>query len=150
MQAPLPASWGLSPSKLERQLAAPWDYATPTEPGWNGPTPKARRPGPQPGFTRRWAPKRCGRSGTTARCPVVLTLRRTVFQIRVTAGASGASLPDKADRGIETTLLETKTRLGGRAATTEKDRFLLNQGPHGLYLQGAGTRILRSLGIDPA
>ncbi len=64
------------------------------------------------------------------------------------AGLTAANV--LADRGIETTLLETKTRLGGRAATTEKDRFLLNQGPHGLYLQGAGTRILRSLGIDPA
>jgi phytoene dehydrogenase-like protein len=54
-----------------------------------------------------------------------------------------------ADRGVGTTLLETKTRLGGRAATTEKDGFLLNQGPHGLYLKGAGTRILRSFKIEP-
>ncbi len=38
---------------------------------------------------------------------------------------------------------------GGRARTDERGGYRFNQGPHAVYLQGAGRPILRELGIDP-
>jgi phytoene dehydrogenase-like protein len=38
--------------------------------------------------------------------------------------------------------------VGGRARTENIDGFYFNQGPHALYLGGAGAKILRELGIE--
>lgn len=54
-----------------------------------------------------------------------------------------------ADAGLRTTLLESRARLGGRAASDTRDGFVLNQGPHALYVGGPGMRELRGLGVDP-
>jgi phytoene dehydrogenase-like protein len=54
-----------------------------------------------------------------------------------------------ADAGVTTTLLEAKARFGGRAASDRQDGFVLNQGPHALYMGGAAERELRALGVDP-
>lgn len=37
--------------------------------------------------------------------------------------------------------------MGGRARTENIDGFYFNQGPHALYLAGAGAKILRELGV---
>ena len=52
-----------------------------------------------------------------------------------------------AEGGAETTLLEASAHFGGRAASESKDGFVLNQGPHALYVGGPAARELRSLGI---
>src|SRR5687767_13508932 len=54
-----------------------------------------------------------------------------------------------ADAGVTTTLLEAKAGLGGRAASDRQDGFVLNQGPHALYVGGAAKRELDALGVDP-
>ena len=38
---------------------------------------------------------------------------------------------------------------GGRARTDERNGFKFNQGPHAVYLQGAGRKVMLGLGIDP-
>jgi len=38
---------------------------------------------------------------------------------------------------------------GGRARTDDRNGFKFNQGPHAVYLQGAGRQIMLGLGIDP-
>lgn len=53
-----------------------------------------------------------------------------------------------ADGGVETTLLEASSHLGGRAASERRDGFDLNQGPHALYVGGPGMRELRATGIE--
>ena len=52
-----------------------------------------------------------------------------------------------AEGGAETMLLEASSHLGGRAASEQQDGFVLNQGPHALYVGGPAGRELRSLGI---
>ena len=65
-------------------------------------------------------------------------------------GLAGLAAANRlADRGVRTTVLEARRRLGGRADTDERDGFLLDRGPHALALGGAAYRVLRSLGIDP-
>jgi phytoene dehydrogenase-like protein len=54
-----------------------------------------------------------------------------------------------ADAGVATTLLEAKAGLGGRAASHRQDGFVLNEGPHALYVGGPAMRELTALGIDP-
>ena len=54
-----------------------------------------------------------------------------------------------ADAGLRTTLLEAKASLGGRAASDTQKGFVLNQGPHALYVGGPAMRELRALGVDP-
>lgn len=54
-----------------------------------------------------------------------------------------------AEAGVKTTLYEAKATLGGRAASDERDGFVLNQGPHALYAGGPAMRELKALGIDP-
>lgn len=49
--------------------------------------------------------------------------------------------------GHSVTLLEKSRQLGGRATTQQKEGFLFNQGPHALYIQGAGYAILKELGV---
>ena len=52
--------------------------------------------------------------------------------------------------GVGVTVLEARARPGGRAASDVVDGFVLNQGPHALYLGGPARRALKALGIDPA
>lgn len=52
-----------------------------------------------------------------------------------------------ARAGKKVTVLEKSHQLGGRAATQQKDGFLLNQGPHALYVEGAGRAVLQELGV---
>jgi phytoene dehydrogenase-like protein len=51
--------------------------------------------------------------------------------------------------GVDVTVLEAKSRPGGRAASDVQDGFTLNQGPHALYLGGAARRELKALGLVP-
>src|SRR5690242_17316671 len=53
-----------------------------------------------------------------------------------------------AEGGIETLLLEAGPHLGGRAASEERDGFVLNQGPHALYIGGPAGRLLKEMGIE--
>jgi len=53
-----------------------------------------------------------------------------------------------AEGGIETTLLEAGSHLGGRAASELREGFFLNQGPHALYVGGPALRELRAMGIQ--
>src|SRR3954454_7924913 len=55
-----------------------------------------------------------------------------------------------AEGGVETTLLEAASNLGGRAASEQRAGFYLNQGPHALYAGGPAMRELRAMGIEPA
>jgi phytoene dehydrogenase-like protein len=61
------------------------------------------------------------------------------------AGLTAAIILARAGRSV--TVFEQSTEVGGRARTANVDGFYFNQGPHALYLSGAGARILRELGI---
>ncbi|MEZ5407124.1 MAG: FAD-dependent oxidoreductase [Acidimicrobiales bacterium] len=63
------------------------------------------------------------------------------------AGLVAANL--LADRGQAVALVEARRRLGGRAATDEREGHRFNQGPHALYLAGPGMAVLRRLGVEP-
>src|SRR6478609_4738358 len=52
-----------------------------------------------------------------------------------------------AQEGQNVMVLEQSSAVGGRARTAMLDGFYLNQGPHALYLSGAGTKILKEIGI---
>ena len=54
-----------------------------------------------------------------------------------------------ADAGAEVLVLEARARSGGRAASDDYEGLVLNQGPHALYVGGAGVRGLAELGIRP-
>ena len=64
------------------------------------------------------------------------------------AGLTAAVVVARAGRSV--TVLESRNRLGGRARSDRRGRFLFNQGAHALYLGGAGHRILVELGVEPA
>src|SRR3954463_12807245 len=49
--------------------------------------------------------------------------------------------------GLNVMVLEQSSAIGGRARTSLLNGFYLNQGPHALYLSGAGTKILKEIGI---
>jgi phytoene dehydrogenase-like protein len=53
-----------------------------------------------------------------------------------------------AQGGFETLLLEAGPHLGGRAASEERGGFVLNQGPHALYVGGPAGRELKASGIE--
>jgi phytoene dehydrogenase-like protein len=53
-----------------------------------------------------------------------------------------------AEGGFGTLLLEAGPHLGGRAASEERGGFVLNQGPHALYVGGPAGRELKASGID--
>lgn len=75
-------------------------------------------------------------------------IRRTA--IVVGGGPAGLVAAARlAEGGAETTLLESSSRFGGRAASEREEGFDLNQGPHALYVGGPGMRELDALGIDP-
>jgi len=52
-----------------------------------------------------------------------------------------------ARAGKSVTVLEKSSALGGRAQTRSEAGFHVNLGPHALYVAGAGTEVLRELGI---
>ncbi|MGB8164302.1 MAG: FAD-dependent oxidoreductase, partial [Nitrososphaeraceae archaeon] len=64
------------------------------------------------------------------------------------AGLSGlttAILLARAGRSVS--IFEQSSKVGGRARTENADGFYFNQGPHALYLSGAGAKGLQELGI---
>lgn len=64
------------------------------------------------------------------------------------AGLSGlttAILLARAGRSVS--IFEQSSKVGGRARTENGDGFYFNQGPHALYLSGAGAKVLQELGI---
>jgi phytoene dehydrogenase-like protein len=50
--------------------------------------------------------------------------------------------------GIETVLVEASSHLGGRAASEVREGFVLNQGPHALYVGGPARRELDAMGVE--
>lgn len=67
------------------------------------------------------------------------------------AGLSGlAAAVSAAGAGARVTVLDARSAIGGRARTESDGGFLVNEGPHALYLGGEAISILRSIGIDPA
>lgn len=62
------------------------------------------------------------------------------------AGLAAATLSARA--GARVVLVEGRSHPGGRATTTEKHGYLLNQGPHALYLGGPAQAVLEDLGVD--
>jgi phytoene dehydrogenase-like protein len=62
------------------------------------------------------------------------------------AGLAAACVLAGAGRSVA--VIESGS-LGGRARSSERDGFTLNEGPHALYRAGHATRVLRSLGIEP-
>ena len=64
------------------------------------------------------------------------------------AGLTAAATAARA--GARVTVLEARAGLGGRAVTEDRDGFLLNEGPHALYLGSVGLPVLQGLGIDPS
>lgn len=74
----------------------------------------------------------------------------TEFDVIVIGGglaglAAGATV---AAGGAGVVVLESR-RPGGRARSTERDGFHFNLGPHALYSDGPGMKVLRSLGVQP-
>jgi phytoene dehydrogenase-like protein len=63
------------------------------------------------------------------------------------AGLAGLTAVILARAGRSVTVFEQSSNAGGRARTENIDGFYFNQGPHALYLGGAGAKILRELGI---
>ena len=61
------------------------------------------------------------------------------------AGLSAALYLARAGRMV--TLFERRSTLGGRAATQRRNGFRFNLGPHAWFRGGAGSRVLRELGI---
>src|SRR5215475_4124756 len=69
----------------------------------------------------------------------------------VVAGAGLAGLAAGATAalaGARVIILESGLT-GGRARTQLRDGFQFNEGPHALYLDGAGGRVLARLGVTP-
>jgi phytoene dehydrogenase-like protein len=61
------------------------------------------------------------------------------------AGLSAATYLARA--GMDVTLFEKSSSLGGRAATQEHEGYAFNRGVHAFYYGSAGTRVLRELGV---
>jgi glycine/D-amino acid oxidase-like deaminating enzyme len=66
----------------------------------------------------------------------------------VGAGVAGVTAAAVAARGGSSVLVIDARRPGGRARTTERDGYLLNDGGHALYERGPGAAVLRELGVD--
>lgn len=63
------------------------------------------------------------------------------------AGLAAASLLARA--GLQVDLYEGARQIGGRATSQVRDAYILNLGPHALYIAGSGLRVLRALGVEP-
>lgn len=70
-------------------------------------------------------------------------------QVNIVGGGIAALLAavELARGGAQVRVFEAAGALGGRARTRQADGYLLNQGPHALYLGGAFRRELKRLGI---
>lgn len=69
----------------------------------------------------------------------------------VGGGVAGlAAAIEAAGTGASVTLHDARETLGGRARTREVGGFLLNEGAHALYVDGAAMAFLRMLGREPA
>ncbi|MEZ5165868.1 MAG: FAD-dependent oxidoreductase [Acidimicrobiales bacterium] len=67
------------------------------------------------------------------------------------AGLAGQAAAIEAARsGAPVTVFEARPDAGGRARTHERAGFLVNEGPHALYVGGPAHRFLQDLGHDPA
>ena len=64
------------------------------------------------------------------------------------AGLAAAAALARAGRSVA--VFEKAATAGGRARSLTRDGFVLNQGPHALYLAGAGRRMLGELGVRSA
>jgi phytoene dehydrogenase-like protein len=53
-----------------------------------------------------------------------------------------------ARAGVDVTVIERASYLGGRAATQDFDGFRFNRGGHALYTGGAASRVLEELGVS--
>lgn len=69
--------------------------------------------------------------------------------IVVGAGLSGLAAGATVAAGGARTLVLESHQAGGRARTTERHRYLFNQGGHALYVGGPAMEALRSLGVHP-
>jgi phytoene dehydrogenase-like protein len=68
--------------------------------------------------------------------------------IVVGAGPAGlAAANHLLDAGFGVIVLEGRARVGGRASSSVTGGFILNEGPHALYLGGAARRELKALGL---
>jgi phytoene dehydrogenase-like protein len=75
----------------------------------------------------------------------------TISKAAIVVGGGPAGLVAAgrlAEGGAATTLLEAGPGLGGRAASERRGGFVLNQGPHALYVGGPAMRELRAMDID--
>jgi phytoene dehydrogenase-like protein len=62
------------------------------------------------------------------------------------AGLAAATYIARGGRAV--TVVEKASTLGGRAATDQPNGFALNRGAHALYTGGAGSAVLRELGVS--
>ena len=80
-----------------------------------------------------------------------LRARRPVDLAIVGGGLAGLTAAVVAARAWRSVILyERASSPGGRAVTREIDGFRFNVGPHAIYRAGAGIRVLRDLGLEPA
>lgn len=76
---------------------------------------------------------------------------RDVDVVVVGAGLAGLTAAAFAARGgASVVVLDARSAIGGRGRTVTTDGFHLNEGPHALYRNGAGSAALRELGIRPS
>jgi phytoene dehydrogenase-like protein len=80
----------------------------------------------------------------------MLSVEQTTDTVVIGGGIAGlATATFLARSGQSVRLVEQSQHPGGRARTKVQDGFFMNIGPHALYLQGAGFRILKELGVEP-
>lgn len=63
------------------------------------------------------------------------------------AGLTSATILARAGKRVA--LLERSNHAGGHAVTQNQNGYLLNLGPHALYMKGEAVSVLRELGIEP-
>jgi phytoene dehydrogenase-like protein len=79
----------------------------------------------------------------------LMGMNGTKKAVVVGGGPAGLTAAGRlAEGGFETVLLEGSSHLGGRAASEEREGFVLNQGPHALYIGGPARRELKAMGIQ--
>ena len=70
--------------------------------------------------------------------------------IVVGGGLAGLAAAATAGAGGADALVLEAHQPGGRARTAQREGFTFNTGGHALYRAGAGMRVLRGLGVEPA
>ncbi len=80
-----------------------------------------------------------------------MTSSQQLHVVVVGGGIAGLSAAIFAARaGVEVTLLEAVSELGGRSRTRDEDGFRFNMGPHALYRNGPAAAVLNEIGVKPA